>query len=178
MGTASTVRISAATAAEVCLRFDVPPAARALLADGMEPREFAAALVANKQYAAAVDFLAHGLPAREGVWWAYLCLEHACGVSLSGPELAAVAAGVRWVLQPGEENRAAAKAGAEAVGLGSLPGLLAMAVFQSGVNSGASARSVAVAVKLAATKGDPAKLFDTQRLFVNLGLEVAGGSII
>lgn len=177
MSAAPLVKIQAPIAAEVCSRFNLPPAARALLREGMAPPEFVAALVANKHYSAGIDFLAHALPAREGIWWAYLCMQHACGGTWSEPERAAVIAGVRWVLEPGEENRAAARASADGAGMASLPGLLAMAVFLTGSSGGAS-KSVAIAVKAAATKSDPARLLDTQRLFVNLGIEVAGGRII
>jgi hypothetical protein len=177
MSAAPLVKIQAATAAEVCSRFNLPPTARALLREGMEPPAFVAALVANKQYAAGIDFLAHALPAREGIWWAYLCMQHACGGVWSEPERAALIAGVRWVLQPGEENRAAAKASAPGAGLASLPGLLAMAVFLTGSSAGPS-KSLAIAAKTAATRADPGKLLDTQRLFVNLGIEVAEGRII
>ena len=178
MSAAPLVKIQTPTAVEVCSLFNLPPSARALLREGMEPSEFVAVLVTNKQYAAGIDFLAHALPAREGIWWAYLCMQHACGGEHSEPERAAVIAGVRWVLQPCEEDRAATKAPAEAAGLASLPGLLAMAVYQTGASPGPHSKSVAIAVKVAATKGDPAKLLDTQRLFVNLGIEVAEGRII
>jgi hypothetical protein len=170
-------KIQAATAVQICSRFALPPAACALLRQDMEPLEFVAALAANKHYAAGIDFLAHALPPREGIWWAYLCTQHACGGVWSEPERAALIAGVRWVLQPGEENRAAAKASAPGAGLASLPGLLAMAVFLTGTSAGPS-KSLAIAVKTAATRGDPGRLLDTQRLFLNLGIEVAEGRII
>lgn len=178
MSTAPLLKVQAATAAEVCSRFNLPPASRALLREGMEPPEFVSALVTNKHYAAGIDFLAHALPAREGIWWAYLCMQHACGDALSEPERQAVIAGARWVLQPSEENRVAAKVPAEAAGLASLPGMLAMAVFQTSAGPAPVSNSVATAVKFAATKCDPARLLDTQRLFVNLGIEVAEGRII
>ncbi len=178
MSAAPLAKIQAATAAEVCTRFDLKPEARALLRDGMGPPQFVAELVEKKHYAAAIDFLAYALPAREAIWWAYLCMHHACGDKRSEPERMAVIAGVRWVLQPGEENRAAAKSPSEAAGPASLPGLLAMAVHMTASNPAASSRSVATAVKLAATKSEPAKLLDTQRLFVNLGIDIAEGRII
>lgn len=177
MSTAPLIKIDTATAADICARFDLAPEARALLCEGMQPPEFVSAVVAHKHYAAGIDFLAHALPAREGIWWAYLCMQHVCGENLSDPEKAAVTAGVRWVLQPSEENRIAVKQPAEAAGVASLPGLLAMAVFQNG-NRGAFSKSIAMAVKVAATQGDPSRLLHTQRLFVNLGIEIAEGRII
>lgn len=119
------VRIKAVTAAEVCAHFDLEEEARPLLRQGMGPREFVHALVAHKQYAAGIDFMAHALAAREAVWWGCLCLQHACGSKLAGPDKAAAAS--------------------------------------------------ATAVKFAAIKVEPARIADTQRLFVELGMAVAEG---
>jgi hypothetical protein len=180
-------KIQAATAAEICSRFDLKPEARPLLRQGMMPSDFLEALVTKKEYVAGIDFLAHALPAREGVWWGCLCMQHACGGNLSSPEREAAVAAVRWVLQPSEENRAAAKAPAQAAGPASLAGSLAMAASLTGGSLGppnaprvppgplAPAKPIAAAVKLACTKSDPARILDTQRLFVNLGIEVAEG---
>jgi hypothetical protein len=181
------VKIHAATAAEICARFDLQDEARPLLDDGMEPRVFVEALVAHKQYVSGIDFIAHGLPAREGIWWGCLCMQHACGNNLSPPERAAGIAAVRWVLQPSEENRAAARAPADASGPASPAGALAAAANQTGGNVAppkappmppgpfAPAKAVAMAVKLATLKGDPAAIVETQRLFLELGIGVAEG---
>src|SRR6516165_6189480 len=119
MGNGQLVKIRAATAAEVSAHFDLNVEARQLLRDGLAPREFVDALMANKQYLAGIDFVAHALPAREGIWWGCLCVQHACGDALAASDWAACRAAVQWVLWPSEENRAAAKAPAEAAGLGS-----------------------------------------------------------
>src|SRR5437588_11425759 len=110
------VKITAGTVSEICARFDLATESRALLRDGMQPREFLAALLANQQYVAGIDFLTHSLPAREAIWWGCLCMQQACGNDLSVPERSAGIAAVQWVLQPTEENRVAAKAPAEAAG--------------------------------------------------------------
>lgn len=183
-------KIQAATAAEICARFDLQPDVRRLLRDGMQPAEFVEALISNKQYVAGIDFLAHALPSREGVWWGCLCMQHACGNDLSVPERAAAIATVRWVLQPSEEYRGATKSAAQAAGPATPAGSLAMAVNLTGGSLGppsappvppgpfAPAKPVAAAVKLACTKSDPARILDTQRLFLNLGVEVAEGRVI
>lgn len=187
MGNPPLVKVKAATAAEVCARIDLREEARSLVRDGMSPREFVEALVAHQQYLAAVDFLAHGLPPREAVWWGCLCVQHACGNSLSPEELAACTTVARWVLEPTEPNRAAAKAPAAAAGPASAAGALASAAYQTGGSLGppkgppippgpfAPAKAVAGAVKLASIKGDPVRIGDTQRLFVELGIGVAEG---
>jgi hypothetical protein len=181
------VKIKAVTAAEICAHFDLAEEARPLLREGMGLREFVEALAANKQCVAGIDFVAHALPAREAIWWGCLCLQHACGDHLSAPDKAAAAAAVQWVLRPTEQNRAAAKAPAEAAGPASSAGALARAANWTGGSLGPPnaapvppgpfmpAMAVAAAVKFAAIKVEPVRIADTQRLFVELGMAVAEG---
>jgi hypothetical protein len=181
---------NADTAVEICARLDLDKEAEALLCDGIGPREFVEALSTNKEYFAGIDFIAHALTPREAVWWGCLCLQHACGSGLSSQEKAACKAAVKWVLEPTEANRAAAKVPAEALGPGSAAGALAAAANKTGGNlvrdivpplpAGpfAPAKAVAGAVKLASTKVDPIKIVDTQRLFVELGIGVAEGRFV
>ena len=184
------VKISAVTASEVCAHFNLEKSARRLLDDRMGPSEFVEALVASEQFLAGIEFMAHALPAREAIWWGCLCLQYACGNELSASEKAAGKAAVRWVLQPIEGNRAAAKAPAEAAGPASPAGALAMAANQTGGSLAppnlpplpprpfAPARAVANAVKFASLKGDPVRRADRQRLFVELGMGVAEGRFV
>jgi hypothetical protein len=187
MQDSSTIEISAASAAAICARFKLDEKALPLLRDEMGSREFVEALLANKLYVAGIDFLAHGLPAREAVWWGCLCLQHACGSNLAAPDKAAASAAVQWVLQPTEENRAASKAPAEKAGYSSAAGALARAANWTGGSLGPTdmppvppgpfmpAMAVATAIKFAAVKVEPAKITGTQRLFVELGIGVAEG---
>jgi hypothetical protein len=172
------------TAAEICSRFDVPSDAWSLIDDTMGPLEFVDALMANKQYVAGIDFIAHALTARDAVWWGGLCFQHAYGDDLSVLDKDACRAAIRWVLEPSEENRAAARAPAEAAGPMSAAGRLAMAVIHTGgtiapkgaptlpADPFAPAKAVAAAVKLASITSDPVKIADTQRLFVELGIDI------
>jgi hypothetical protein len=181
------VKIEAGTAAEICARFLASKEVRALLRDRMGPGPFIEALMANKQYIAGIDFIAHALPLREGVWWGCLCFQHACGNAMSAPDKAAATAAVQWVLKPDDGTRGAAKAQGEAAGPASVAGALAMAAYQTGPGFASpggpplptppfgTARSVANAVKLACTKGDPARMIETQKSFVELGIGVASG---
>ena len=181
------VKVKSAMAAEICANFNLDEKAKPLLREGMGPREFMDALVANKQFIPGIDFVAHALPAREAIWWGCLCLQHACGSSLTPAEKAAARAAVQWVMAPSEENRAAAKAPTDAAGPASPAGSLANAVFQTGGNIAppkappiapgpfAPAKSVSAAVKIASAKADPAKIKETQRLFFELGIGVAEG---
>jgi hypothetical protein len=91
------------------------------------------------------------------------------------------------VLRPTEQSRAAAKAPAEAAGTDSPAGALASAANWTGGSLGPPhsapvppgpfmpAMAVAAAVKFAAIKVEPARIPDTQRLFVELGMAVAEG---
>lgn len=190
MGNGSLAKIKAATAAEICAHFTLAGEWQRFVKEGVAPRGFLEALVAKKQYATAVDFLAHALPAREAVWWGCLCVQHACGATLTPPEKAACRAAAQWVLEPTEQHRSAAKAPGEAAGATSPAGALAAAALQTGGNLAppkapplppppyAPAKAVATAVKLAATKSDPARIAQTLRLYVGLGLGVADGRVV
>ena len=184
------VKISAATAIEICARFQVPNDAVALLREGMAPREYLQTLLDAKKYVAAIDFLAHALPLREGIWWGCLCLQHAFGEALSPADRAAAIAAIQWVLRPGEEVRTAARTPAEAAGAASVAGALASAAFLSGGNVAppgmppsppapfASAKAVARAVKLAAIHCPPARILENQRVMAELGIGLAEGRYI
>ena len=190
MGAPPFVKITARTAAEICGWAGLKKDALALLRDGMGPREYVEALIANKQYVSGIDFMAHALPAREGIWWGCLCLQHAVGSGMSPVEKAACIAAVQWVLRPGEESRAAARPAAEAAGAANPAGALAAAAFQSGGNVAppnappmapapfAHAKAIANSVKLSCTKAPPAKMLETQRAYVELGMGMAEGRYI
>ena len=184
------VKIHAVRAAEICRRFDLKSEVSALLNDNMGPREFLEALESNRHYLAGIDFIAHALPPREAIWWGCLCLQHACGDGPFTLERAAGKAAVQWVLQPTEENRAAAKASAEATVPGSVAGALAEAVTLTGevrpssetspgfAESFGPAKAVIRAIKIATTKVGPLKIFETQRLLLELGIGAVEGRFL
>ena len=199
MAAAPLAKVTASRATDVCKNFDLKEEARPFLRDGQSPREFLETLVANKRYAPAIDFLAHALPPREAVWWGCLCVQQAGGTELSPLETAACKAAVAWVLDPTEENRQAAKTPAEAAKLSTAAGGLAMAATWTGgslappmdssnpkvpppppVPPGpyVPAKVAAGAILLASVKGDPTRIADTQRSFVELGIGVAEGRFV
>jgi hypothetical protein len=190
MSKATFINLNGATAAQICAHFDLDQEARSLLRDRMAPQSFVEALLANKQYIAGIDFMAHALRTREAIWWGCLCLQHACGSDLSAIDKAACKAAVQWVLEPNEGHRTAVSAPGQAAGHASAAGVLAQAVIQTRSNVAAPeaepmpsemfapAKAVAHAIKLASVKSDPAKIADTQRRFADLGLGVAEGRFL
>lgn len=149
--------------------------AKKLLQEGMTPSAYIEALMENKHYVPAIDFMAHALPLREGVWWGCLCMQHACGDLLTPQDRAAATSAVRWVMQPSEENRLSAKEPAEAVGPATPAGALAMALTLKGLSS---AKAVASAVKLASIKAEPVQVAGLQKSFVVLAVAVAEGRFL
>jgi hypothetical protein len=173
--------------AVICTRFRLDEKARAFSREGIGYREFIEALLANELPDAAIDFIAHALPARKAVWWGCLCLQHACGEKLTPPDKTAAAAAVKWVLEPTDENRAATKAPAEDAGYASPAGSLARAANWTGGSLGPPempvvppgrfmpATAAATAIKFASVKVEPIRIAGTKRLFVDLGIEVLEG---
>jgi hypothetical protein len=184
------VKVNAAKASDVCARFHLDDAAKKFLRPEMSPRQFVETLLEQKQYLAGADFMAHALPAREAIWWGCLCLQHTCGENLEPWERVACKAAVKWVLQPSEENRVAAKRPADLLGLASPAGALATAANQTGgsltppgspvvpPSPYAPGAAVAIAVKVASTKGDPAKIAFNQRALIELGIGIAEGRFL
>ena len=165
---------------------DLKKEARPLLTSGMRPRAFLEAFVAKKQFIAGIDFLWHAFAPRDAIWWGCLCCSMPWGIAF--PMRIRRRARRRCVgLAPTEENRAAARAPADAAGPASAAGGFASAApFTGGsiappkappVAPGpfAPAKAVAGAVKLASTKADPVRIAETQRLFLGLGVGIAEG---
>jgi len=172
-------------ASAVCTAAEVSDEALALVIDG-EPgsKALVARFTDAGLLADAVKFLAHALPKRESVWWAWVCARKAAGGTPAPRISTALAATERWVVQPNEENRRAAMAAAEQAEFGTPAGCAALAAFLSmgsvapphvqAVPPGefASAKAVAGAVTLSAV-AEPKQAEAKFREFIGLGLEVA-----
>ena len=164
------VKISETRAKDVAGRCQqLPSSAAKLLTPEMTPAEFLSALQGTRQFVAGIEFMAHALPVREGVWWACLAIQHACNDTLVGPEKEACRAAVQWVLKPTEENRLAARAPAEAAGPATPAGAAALAAASG------NARAVCNSIKLSSIRSNPAGIADTQRLYVDLAIGIAQG---
>ena len=72
-------KVTAKTATEVCKHFPLGEEAKKLLRDGQTPAQFLDVLIEKQQFPDAVRFLAHALPKREAVWWAWFCARRTAG---------------------------------------------------------------------------------------------------
>jgi hypothetical protein len=162
--------------------------ARALLEEGQAPRPFLDLLIARRLHADAVRFLAHLLPKREAVWWAASCAREAAGAEVAPAIEAALSKTESWVVDPGEENRRAAMAAAEAAEFGTPAGCAALAAFLSGGSLGPPevapivpkdqlcAQAVSGAILLAAVVKEPDRAPEKLARFLERGLEVLEGT--
>jgi hypothetical protein len=172
-------------AAELCVLAEVGDEARALLVPDDLPREFVSQLVANGLFPDAVRVIAHALPRREAVWWAWVCARKVAGAEPAPPVQAALDATERWIVQPSEENRREALLFGEAAEFGTAAGCAALAAFMSSgslappevppVPPGEylTAKAVSGSVTLAAVATEPERAEEKFQEFLKLGLEVA-----
>jgi hypothetical protein len=172
-----------ASAPEISSNFELGDEARALLADGMKPEPFLDALQAGSHWADACRFLAHALPKRKAVMWAYLCLRQVLDPDTLETD-AALRAAKCWATDPSETNRRAALGAAETAKVGAPGGLVALA---AGVSGGSlappgsplvppghfeTARAVSGVVLLAAVRSQPEKAAEKFARFLKLGREI------
>jgi len=174
----------AKTAAEICSVAELGDDARALLRENQAPPEYLELLMEGGQFADAVRFLAHALPKREAVWWAWVCARRTAGLEAAPEIKASLDATEKWIAQPNDENRRAAMKAAEAADAGSAAGCAGTAAFFSGgslappeapaVAPGPylTAKAVTSAVILAAVSKEPEKAPEKFRAFLDQGLDV------
>jgi len=179
------------TVAEVCRDFDLQEEAKPHLSGERMPHEFVDRLVHAKLYADATRFLAYGLPKREAVWWACLCVRSvpAC----YGDEVAeeAIQAAEAWVKDPAEANREAALTAGRKHNF-EMPGApAAWAAMASGWSGGTAktdkknapeppehltAHAASGAILLAATV-EPDQAKEMYRKFLGTGVQIAQGKM-
>ena len=155
-----------------------------LLRPELHPLDFVALLMQKALFPDAVRFIAHALPKREAVWWAWVCARRAAGENPQPKIKAALAATEKWIAQPDENNRRSAMAAAEKADLGTAAGCAGLAAFFSGgsiapPNAPAvppgeflTAKAVSGAVIFAAVAKEPEKAPEKFRNFVAQGIEV------
>lgn len=162
-------------------------ATKLLTATTAEPtqRVFVATLVERELFADAIAILAHALPRREAVWWAWVCARKVSGPTPPSKIQAALDATERWIVQPSEENRRQAMQFGEAADFGTPAGAAALSAFFSGGSLSPidappvppteflTAKAVAGSVTMAAVIAEPEKAKEKFTEFVRLALEVA-----
>lgn len=171
--------------AEICTAAEVSPEAGALLKGAGSAAESVVQLVEEGNFADAVAFLAHALPAREGIWWAWLCARDAAGETPSAGVLGLLETIKSWIAEPTDERRRAALNAAQPVGFTTAVGCTALAVFLTGETLGpatsppappgefAAAKAIAGSIHLSATSREDVDVAARYRQYVKSGIELA-----
>jgi len=187
MASGPLTKVAAKTAAEICTRFELGEAARALLKPNLSPAQFLDQLLEKQHHEDAVRFLAQGLPKREAVWWACHCAKAAMGTSATATAAAAIKAAEAWVVDPTEERRQAAMPAAEKAPFGTPAGCAALATFFSGGSLAPpnvpvvppadtlTGDAVSGAVMMAVVIKEPEKAAEKYRAFLTRGVEIGNG---
>jgi hypothetical protein len=161
---------------------DLGDPAKAAATTAESPRALVATLADQGMHADAVRLLAHLLPKREAVWWAWSCAKAAAGTTPKPEVVAALAATERWITEPTDAHRRAAMDAANEADLATPAGLAGLAVFFSGGSVAPpeapvtppgpflAAKAVSGAVILATVAGGGSASW--HRAFLDLGVRV------
>jgi hypothetical protein len=182
---ASPPSASAAAIAQHCATAGLAPEAVELVRDDHGPQDFVAVLAEHEQHADAVRFLAHALPRREAIFWAWSSARKALEPGEPAPPIrAALEATGRWIAEPTDENRRPMYEIAEAADIGTPAGCTALSVFLSGGSIAppevqavepdyyAAAKAIAGAVILAAVSREPEKAPEKFADYIAHGLQI------
>ncbi len=174
----------ARTPADLAAAATIGDEAKALLAPGAAHRAFFDAMLAAGHFADAIKYLAHALPKREGVWWAWVTAKRAAGDAPPPKVKASLEATERWIAQPTDPNRRAAFDRAQEADLGTAAGCAGMAAFFAGESLAPpnvqavppgefdTAKAIFGAVMLAAVSKEPEKAPEKFQAAIQQGLEV------
>lgn len=126
-------RVKENKAHEIAEHFDLLKQSLPLLTAEQTPAEFLQILIQQGHYHDAVSFLAHAMPAKQGIWWACLCIqEHLYNSDKT--EQQAYHAAETWLHKPTEAHRRNTEQHAEAGSYNTPASWIAAAVFWSGGN--------------------------------------------
>ena len=153
--------------------------------ENSSPAEYLAQLSDAGLFPDAVKYWAHALEGRSCVLWSLSCIRK-LRPDPAPPEQAAIQAIEKWLAEPNDENRRAAKLAAEEADLSTPAGCVAMAVFFSEGSIAPPQREavpppphlaekVAAGGILLAVVDDPVNAVERYELCVQLGREVAAG---
>jgi hypothetical protein len=152
---------------------------------GRGPREFLTSLAEGGLYPDALKFLAHLLPRREAVWWAWMCAKREAPADMPSQIEMALKATEKWIAEPTDEHRRAAMKAAEAATYETAAGCAALAAFLSAGSMAppnvdevppprfATARAVFGSLVMAAVAVQPERSQERFRKFLGYGMELA-----
>lgn len=173
------------TVPAICEAAGVSKQTTQLIEAAPDARTFVESLAQNQAFADAIAFLAHALPRREGVWWAWLCARDSVGAKPAPPVAASLEATKAWIAEPTDGHRRAALGAAESAGIATPVGLAALAAFLCGDTLGpaeappapppefAAAKAIVGCVNLAAVADEEADVGERYAELVRRGVELA-----
>ncbi len=185
MGETPAALRSGKTFAEIVDASELSDEALALRADNQAPKDYVAALVEHRHYADAVRLLAHALPKREAVWWAWVSARRTAGENPPDVIREALQATEAWIKDPTDQNRRVAMERAEAAEFSTAAGCAGLAAFFSGDSMAPpemdpvppgeymAANAIAGSIVLAAVSEQPEKANERYASFVEQGLVIA-----
>ena len=106
---------------EIAQQAILKPPATDHLPHAQNAKHFADLLIEHKLWMPALNYMAHAIPPREGIWWAWFCARKSILSKATPEEQKALSLAEAWIAQPTDENRRAAKAYAERIPSGSPP---------------------------------------------------------
>jgi hypothetical protein len=180
-----TVLTTGKTLDEICRVAELSDEGRALLEPAPDGRAFVEQLSAEARHRDAIRFLAHALPVRPAVWWAWFCARRAHGPEPPAKVQAALDATQRWIAQPVDSHRREAMRAAEAAEFRTPAGCAGLAAFFTGESIGPAdrdpvppdehmaAKIIGSCIVLAGVFREPAKAKENFADFIQQGLEVA-----
>lgn len=160
--------------------------ARAVVATADDGPSALAALLDGGHPVGAIGLLAHALPKREGVFWAFTCARGATGDDAPEATQRALEVTRAWIAEPTDTNRRAAFAAAQEADLSTPAGCVGAAAFFCGDSLGPpdqpavppeefmAAKAIAATVTISALANEPDDPAARFRALVEQGLVVAG----
>ncbi len=100
-------------AQELAKLASLKPPATDYLPQAQNAQHYADLLVQNGQWMSALNYMAHAIPAREGVWWAWYCARKAHANDQDPGVVHALGLAEKWIASPNEENRQIAQSYAD-----------------------------------------------------------------
>src|SRR5438876_9565366 len=181
----TTILNSGKTLQEICQAAELSEEARDLLNDGQDGRGYVERLLALELYTDAIRFLAHALPQRAAVWWAWYGARQAHGEDPPAKIQTALDITKQWIGEPNDKNRREAMHWAREVEFRTPAGAAGLAAFFCGESIGPpdrdpvppgeymAAKVIAGCVSLAAVVEAAEKANEEVRAFLEQGVGVA-----